>query len=152
MVSIYWDYSTKIPQIINNHNIQNQFATCNYCNAKLKINGGFTSGFKKHIESQHAELFDKNNENNYDILRFDKLLQERLITMLAVNDNISFNNLAKSKGLRTLYKKSEYNIPTSISGIVSIIQKYFTHINSLIKNKIQDKLKFSQKIHLVIDE
>ena len=33
-----------------------------------------------------------------------------------------------------------------------MIEKYFTHINSLIKNKIQDKLKFSQKIHLVIEE
>ena len=70
--------------------------------------------------------------------------------MLAANDNISFNNLAKNKGLRTLYKQLARNIPTSISGIVSMIEKYFTHINSLIKNKIQDKLKFPQKIHLLL--
>ena len=145
MLSIHWDHFTKIPQIINNHNIQNQFATCNHSNAKLKINGGSTSGLKKHIESQHAELFDKNNENNSDILRFDKLPQERLISMLAANDNISFNNLAKSKGLRTLYKKSAYNIPTSISGIVSLIENISRTLTVLSKIKFKINLNSPKK-------
>ena len=78
--------------------------------------------------------------------------QERLISKLVANDNISFDNLAKSKALRISYKKPAYNIPTSIPGIVSMIEKHFTHINSIIKKKIQDKLTFPQKIHLVIDE
>ena len=103
---------------------------CTLCNKRMKMTGGSTSSLKRHIETYHKEVYNRNNvkmnagepstsmqyNNNMPLLDKDSPRAQELTNAIArmiVLDYQPFS-LLKDKGFREFVKVAEprYQIPT----------------------------------------
>ena len=136
MTSPYWNHFIK-----PSSSSTTPTAECNYCNKLIKVNGEIHQALKKHLTSLHKEvLISIENGTNNSISSYDTLPEERLISRMTTEDNMSYNTIAKSKALRNVYQKSGYNIPRTHKSISKKIKFYYGHIKEKIINEIKIKL------------